>query len=66
MLVLIAIARPRPDAAMPSPFEDGIARSSRYERADYGSNAEAGALAGVDAGADKPSVQVPVLGLYNS
>ena len=65
MLVLIAIARRRPDAAMPSPFEDGIALS-RYERADYGSAVEAGALAGVEAGAEVPSVQVPVLGLNSS
>jgi hypothetical protein len=66
--VLTAIRTPRPEAAMPPSFSRRTAPPllSRYERADYGSNAEAGALAGVEAGAAVPSVQVPVLGLYNS
>ena len=68
ILLLTVIRTRRPDAAMPPPLfeEDGIAAFSRYERADYGSNADAGALAGVEAGAAVPSVQVPVLGLYSS
>ena len=48
------------------PLEGRHRHFSRYERADYGSTADAGALAGVDAGAEAPSVQVPVLGLYSS